>query len=69
MAFIHATWAGPVASLHINVDHIVAVIDGNPNCIIQTVAPVNGGSQQYWVKESYADILKRIETAQAYGPK
>ncbi len=69
MAFIQATWTFNDNKISINVDHIVAVYPGDDHTVIQTLSPAQNVGLQYWVTESYEDIIKRIETAQVYGPK
>jgi hypothetical protein len=65
MAFIQENLEDLETAVTINVDHIVAVYDDNGLTIIQTT----NSSNRFTVQESYQDIVKRIETAQVYGPK
>lgn len=37
--------------------------------MIQTHSPAKDVGLQYWVTESYEDILRRMEDAQVYGPR
>lgn len=65
MPFIQATLENLDTPVSINVDQIIAVYEDNTLTIIQTTGTYGG----HTVQESYSDIVKRIETAQVYGPK
>lgn len=65
MPFIQATLENLDTPVSINVDQIIAVYEDNTLTFIHT----NGTHGLHMVRESYSDIVKRIETAQVYGPK
>ena len=69
MAFIQATWEFNDNKIAINIDHIVAVYPSENHTVIQTHSPAKDVGLQYWVTESYEDILRRMEDAQVYGPR
>lgn len=69
MAFIRAALSANGTQMAFNVDQIAFVIDGSSQAGIVMTAADKHGQNEFWVADVYADIMKKIETAQVYGPK
>ena len=64
MVFITATWTSTKKIININVAHIVSVTTVSNDTVIYTSVPsTNGIPYGYYVEDSIADIMNKIDSA------